>query len=365
MRIPLTLSIYIGKHFLIGVSIVFALLTSLILIFDSLEIIRRSHGKGVPFSIIFEMVLMKAPTIILEVIAFAILLGGIVCFSRITRSSELIVARAAGISAWQFLAPAIIISFLFGIFIITVINPLAAVMLSRFEHIEAKYIHGNTSMLSVSSTGLWLRQNNEHNGGKIIIHALRVDSKQMKLHDVTFYDYKENNAFYRRIDADSAILRVGFWDISNASILVPSTIIENKPKYRIKTNLSINQIQESFAPPKTISFWALPKFIKTLKEAGFSAQSHSLHWHTILVTPFLFGAMVLFAAVFSLRPPRRGKTGLLMAGGILAGFTIRFLSDLVAAIGLSGSIPIIMAAWTPVFVSILIGTALILHLEDG
>lgn len=365
MKIPITLSKYIGKHFLIGVSMVFFLLAALILIFDSLEIIRRSHGKNVPFSMIFEMVLMKAPTILLEVMSFAVLLGGIICFSRITKSSELIVARSSGVSAWQFLAPAIIISFLFGVFIVTVFNPLAAVMLSRFERIEAKYIHGNTSMLAVSSTGLWLRQDNKHDGGKTIIHALRVDSKSMKLHDVTFYDYKKNNEFYRRIDASTATLYYGSWNIIDASILIPGSVAIKKERYQIATNLSVNQIQESFAPPKTISFWALPHFIKTLKEAGFPAQRHSLHWHNILVTPFLFGAMVLVAAVFSLRTPRRGKTGLLMAGGIFVGFAIRFLSDLVSAIGLSGSIPIVMAAWIPVFVSILIGTALILHLEDG
>lgn len=365
MKVPITLSLYIARHFLIGVGIVFCLLTALILIFDSLEIIRRSQGKNVPFSMIIEMVIMKAPTIILEVISFAVLLGGIVCFSRITRSSELIVARSAGISAWQFLAPAIIISFLLGSIVVTVINPLASVMLARFERIEAKYIHGNASMLAVSSTGLWLRQDNQHDGGKTIIHALRVDSKDMILHEVTFYDYKKNNEFYRRIDANSALLNKGHWLIDNATILIPGSLAKKEDSYKIATNLSVSQIQESFAPPKTISFWALPNFIKTLKDAGFSAKRHSLHWHTILVTPFLFAAMVLFAAVFSLRSPRRGKTGLLMAGGIFTGFAIRFLSDLVSAIGLSGSIPIVMAAWTPVFVSILIGMALILHLEDG
>jgi lipopolysaccharide export system permease protein len=54
-----------------------------------------------------------------------------------------------------------------------------------------------------------------------------------------------------------------------------------------------------------------------------------------------------------------------MSGGIFSGFVIYFVSDLVAALGLSGSIPVIMAAWAPVGISILLGTVLMLHLEDG
>ena len=39
--------------------------------------------------------------------------------------------------------------------------------------------------------------------------------------------------------------------------------------------------------------------------------------------------------------------------------------DLVAALGLSGSIPVVLAAWVPVAISIMTGMALMLHLEDG
>lgn len=365
MRIPFTLSRYVGRQFFIGVGIVFAVLTGLIVLFDSLEMIRRSHGKDVPFGAIMEMVIMKAPTIIQEVVPFAVLLGGILAFARLTRSSELIVTRAAGVSAWQFLAPAVIGSFVLGMFIMMVFNPLAATMLSRFEQIEAKYLHGNTSMLSISSTGLWLRQRNERNGGKTIIHALRVTHENMQLYDVTFYLFEQGNDFSRRVDAKSAKLEEGYWYIKDAILTVPGRLPAQATDYKLDTNLSVHQIQESFAPPKTMSFWALPGFINTLKEAGFSALRHSLHWHTVLVTPFLLSAMVFFAAAFSMHLPRQGKTGMLMAGGILAGFLIRFLSDLVSAVGLSGSIPIVMAAWTPVGISMLLGAALMLHLEDG
>jgi lipopolysaccharide export system permease protein len=374
MRLPITLSTYIGKHFIGRVSVVFFIMMFTIILFDSLELIRRAYSKEVPLPVILQMTLLKMPTIIQKVVPFAILIGGILSFSKMTRTSELIVARAAGVSAWQFLAPAIIISFILGLFIMMVFNPLASTMLSKFEHIEAKYLKGGASTLSVSSNGLWLRQKNSFDSGKTVINALRVSHEDMALYDVTIFMFGDNNEFLQRVDAEKATLKEEednegnekiYWDIKDAILTVPGMAAAARTDYRLGTELSRHHIQESFASPETMSFWELPKFISTLKEAGFSAIRHSLHWHNVLVTPFFLSAMVFFAAAFSLRPPRQGKTGALMAGGIGAGFIIYFISNLVLALGLSGSIPVIVSAWTPAFVSILIGTVLILHLEDG
>lgn len=365
MKIPVTLSIYIGKRFLSGASLVFATLIGLIFLFDFVELMRRGLAHEAPIGIIIELGLLKLPSMVQKILPFAILLGGILAFTKLTANSELVVTRSAGVSAWQFLMPAFLIAGAIGIFVMVVFNPLASIMLSRFEQVEAKYFKGTTSMLAVSSSGLWLRQKNEKNTGKTIINALRVSHENMELFDVTIFIFDSNDKFTQRIDAASAKLNSGFWQITNATLTIPGKTATRQPNYKLATNLSKDQIQESFSAPETLSFWELPGFIRTLKAAGFSALRHSLYFHSVLSTPFLLCAMVFFAAAFSLRPPRQGRIGMMMSGGILSGFMIYFLSDLVAAIGLSGSIPIIMAAWAPVGISIMLGTALMLHLEDG
>jgi lipopolysaccharide export system permease protein len=133
----------------------------------------------------------------------------------------------------------------------------------------------------------------------------------------------------------------------------------------VATNLTRDKILDSFAPPETISFWSLPGFIELLTEAGFSAVRHKLQLHRLLATPVLLAAMVLLAASFSLRPQRRGRVGLVILSGVLAGFLLYFLSNFVFALGLSGRIPVVLAAWTPAGVSVMLGIATLLHLEDG
>ncbi|MDF3024389.1 MAG: permease YjgP/YjgQ family protein, partial [Alphaproteobacteria bacterium] len=81
--------------------------------------------------------------------------------------------------------------------------------------------------------------------------------------------------------------------------------------------------------------------------------------------PFFFVAMVLLAATFSLRPPRFGGAGALLALGVAIGFFVFFMDSMLGAFGLSQKIPAYLAAWTPAIVSLLLGTTALLHLEDG
>jgi lipopolysaccharide export system permease protein len=41
------------------------------------------------------------------------------------------------------------------------------------------------------------------------------------------------------------------------------------------------------------------------------------------------------------------------------------VSNIVFALGLSGEIPIVFSAWTPASVTLMLGIAVLLHLEDG
>jgi lipopolysaccharide export system permease protein len=62
---------------------------------------------------------------------------------------------------------------------------------------------------------------------------------------------------------------------------------------------------------------------------------------------------------------RRGGTTLMITAGVASGFVLYLLSDVVFALGLSSTIPVTLAAWTPAGVSWLLGASLLLHLEDG
>jgi lipopolysaccharide export system permease protein len=344
----------------------FCLFLMLIFLFDTLELLRRAAAKPeITIYIIFKMAFLKLPHMAQQIFPFGVLFGGMAAFWRLSRSHELVITRAAGVSVWQFLLPVMGIAFLLGLFQIGVISPLASTTITRYERIEATTLKGLKSFLALSEHGLWLRQANSN--GQSVVHSrfiLQTDN-DVELRDVIVFNYKGNDRFVGRLDAEKARLEDGFWYLTNTWIHTPEDIPKFEKNHWLATDLTINRIQDSFAPPETMSFWDLPEFIKTLEEAGFSAVRHRLYWHTLLSSPLMMFAMVLIAASFTLRYSRQGDSTYVIGAGVLTGFTLYFFSDIVIAFGLSGSIPVILAAWAPSGVATLLGLATLLHLEDG
>ena len=363
LRLSPTLSGYIARQYLMWyLGFLFGLVGVIVLV-STVDRLDRLANKDAPLTVVYEMVFLKLPFLSQEVMPFTLLFAGLACFWRLTRSHELVVTRAAGISVWQILIPVLGVALLVGVLTVTVLNPVASVLLGRFEQLEAKYIHNQSSTLSVSRQGLWLRQADPD--GQSVIHARRVTGTSMTLHDVIIFRFADRDRFVGRIDAARAVLRPGAWQVFEAWVSSPGTRARFAERLEIPTELTREKILDSFAPPETISFWNLPGFIELLENAGFSATRHKLQLHRLLATPLLFAAIILLAVSFSLRPQRRGRVGLVIFGGALTGFLLYFVSNLVFALGLSGKIPVVLAAWTPAGITLMLGVATLLHLEDG
>ncbi len=98
-----------------------------------------------------------------------------------------------------------------GIVKITMLNPVAAAMLFHYEELENKYLKGKTSLLAVSETGLWLRQIDGNN--ELDCACPAGLSRNFELSNVVIFLFKDNDHFAGRIDAETAKLDDGYWQI--------------------------------------------------------------------------------------------------------------------------------------------------------
>ena len=360
MRLSPTLSVYIARQLIMWFLIMLVGLGSLVFLLNFVEQLRRSSGQA---GLALELAVLQMPFLLQKTLPFVILFSSMMAFWRLSRSNELVVARAAGVSAWQFLLPAVFLGAVIGGIQTTVFNPLASSMLARYEQVDAEYLRNTTSRLSVSPTGVWLRQGNED--GQTVINAQRIAQDGAKLLTVIFFVFENPDRFIRRIDAESAVLRNGYWQIRDANVGTLEIPRRHVEEYRIDTDLTPDKIANSFASPETLSFWAIPGFLETLEAAGFSGHRHRLYWHSLLAMPLLLGAMVLFAAIFTLKTGTRTSPTRAIGAGVICGFLLYFLSDVIQAMGLSGNLPAIMAAWSPAALATMLAMAMVFHLEDG
>lgn len=364
LRLSPTLTIYMARHFAARFFTLLGGILAIILLVTTMELLDQLATKeGVSLLVAVKLALLKLPDLSQEVLPFGMLFAAMATFWRLTRTHELVVARAAGVSVWQFLLPIISVGLAVGILATTVLNPVASVLLRRYDRLEAQYTSQQPSAFAVSKNGLWLRQADAE--GVSVIHARRVSPQAMVLHDVIVFRYEGRDSFESRIDAERAELQNGHWLLQDALKTRPRQQGKFVETMRIETELTPQKIYNSFAPPETISFWDLPEFIALLENAGFAAEPQKLQYHRLLAKPVLLTAMILLAAAFSMRPQRRGKVLMLVIAGVVTGFSLYVLSNLVFALGLTSKLPVVLAAWTPAGISLMLGLATLLYQEDG
>ncbi len=368
MRFSFTLSRYFGKQLLVAVLLVLLALVGLVLLTETIELLRRSAKFGdMPFGVMIEMVLLKAPNMAEDLLPYACLLGSMLALAKLTRTNELIVARAAGVSVWQFLSPGLIAAALLGVGFVGIINPISAVMLLKYEQLDAKYFANQPNLMMLSPSGIWLKQMDPEgkHSGEYIVHSQRLSQSTMMFQHVMVLRFDKDERFSERLDAKNAALSGDDLVLHNVIRSTPGQPPQTVEEMALPTTLKPEQIQDSFASPEAMPFWSLPGFIDTLEAAGFSALKHRIYFHSLLASPVLLMGMVLIAAIFSLRLPRKGRVMMFAAAGTAAGFGLHFMTQLVHALGGSGTLPIPLAAWAPALIVVSLGAASLLHLEDG
>ena len=370
MTSPITLSIYITRQFFGWTLVMHASLTGLVSLFDFIELLRRAATKpNATFGIVSEIAALRIPYIGLHILPFAVLLGGIIALWRLTRSSELIVARAAGVSAWEFLAGPVFCAILLGAVNTAAISPLSSIFFARAEQMQDAYLNTSGGPVALTGGQMWLRQADDglQPQGVAIIHAKSVvlKGKTLAASMVSVYRLDGADRLLSRIEAKGAVLAPGEWMLQDARTLEPNRAPQESPVLPMKTDLTVLRVQESFASPDTLSFWALPGFINLLERSGFSSIRHRLHFQSLLAMPLLCGTMALVAAGFSMRPARRGGVARMLGSGVAAGFALFVISRVAEEFGQSGALPVLLAAWAPAASGLLFAVTLLLHVEGG
>src|SRR3974377_2292919 len=152
-----TLSRYFGWGFASAVIAVFGGTLVLTALIDFLELMRRTGDlRDISAFFVAKVTIFRVPFITERVMPFAVLVGAMFCYLNLSRRLELVVARAAGISAWQFVAPAIIVAWLIGVAMTAVYNPISAILREQSTRLEADLFGENG--IPTPTSGFWLRQ---------------------------------------------------------------------------------------------------------------------------------------------------------------------------------------------------------------
>ncbi len=358
------LSRYIAKRFLFSILAIFIGCFLLILLVDFVELVRRSGNRAnADMLSVFLMSLYRVPELTERVLPFATLFGSIAAFLNLSRRLELVIIRASGVSAWQFITPALSVAAFVGCFAFAVYNPASSYLKDMSLEIEARVFGASFSNAGQVASQDWVRQKGED--GDSILRALTSYDQGRKLGGVTVFSYDKQGNFLERIDAKNAELQPGYWHLTDVLVSSASAPPRQYNTFLVSTHLTPEEANEAIAKPESVSFWDLPHIIDQAARSGLPAHKYRLRYQTLLARPLLLAAMVLIAATVSLKIFRFGSVGKLILSGVIAGFVLYVVTEIAKDLGNTGLVNPILSAWLPAIVASLMGFTILLYQEDG
>lgn len=320
-----------------------------IFLFDILELSRITSKYYLSLFMIIKLSLMKNYISLSKTTSMITLVSSLMYFSKKNKNNELLAAKSIGISNLKIVFPVILVIFIFGICNITIINPVGSMLLKKYQNYEAHNFKKHTSLVSLSKSGIWLK-NKLHNEN-LIINALRISQLSNTMNDIKIFFINENGILKRQIFAKSILFRDNDIVIKEVILFDENFYLTKKKEIILPVKISISQIFENLATIETISFFELLEFIKIRKESGLSITRYLMYFTKELLSPFYIISMSMISFFFINSSVNRQKIDLSFLYCLVVGFIMFFGTNFIYTLSLSGNISITLAILFPIIVS--------------
>ncbi|PZX47917.1 lipopolysaccharide export system permease protein [Roseinatronobacter thiooxidans] len=341
---------------------------SMLLLLDMVEQMRRLAGQSVSFGQVLRLSALNLPEGFYEIAPLVLMLAAMWVGLGWSRTSEFVVIRATGKSVPRLVVVPALAVLVASMGFVAVMNPLVAGASREYSRALAVMQDQPGTVATISTQGLWLRQADAQ--GQTVIHAMTAEATGTILQNATFLVFHGTDGVTRRLHAERAVLRPGLWQLDRVKLWDlsapnPEHAAEFRDRLDVPTDLTPEQIRDSFAQVRAIPLQQLPAFIATLERAGFSALEHRMRLNMELALPVMLTGLMLLALALSIHHMRAGSAGVRALITILAGFALFFLRNFAQVLGESGQIPVSLAAWGLPVATLLMAIGVMLNLEEG
>ncbi len=356
-----TLSAYVGKMFLVRS---FAVLAMLVIILMALDLLGET-GKilaipGNGQDELLRYIGLRIPQLVARFLPFSVLLGTLITLVTLNQNSEIVMMKAAGLSAHQVLAPLFIVAFLVAgvsfVFNERVVSR-ATAALSQWQDLDYAPVPSESGV----KTNVWVQDGpNLLNAGILQILPRGV----AKLQNVTLIE-RTNGAQNGVVRAKTGVKTAEGWRIDGASRFDIKTG-QKTPigSIIIGKDVTLDQLRLSSVDPDGMGFFELRDSIAALKASGRpTLQLEGALWHK-LSAPLSALLMPLLGAVAGFGLARSGKLFVRIVIGMALGFLYFVADNFALAMGNLGAYPPWLAAWGPFFLFLLIGETVLVRTEE-
>ena len=328
-----------------GVTAFTAILLATTVMFHLVTLMVR---HGLPGALVAEVMVLRLPETAFFTFPMAALLAALLGYGRLAGDWEITAFRAAGVSVWRLVAPAL--GFAIAVSAATLALNELVVPAAAYRAKALLFEATHQRAMPVSRDHLFYPER-EHDQLKRFFYARHFDGQRMQ--DVVVQEF-EQGRLVRLVQAQSASPLPDGWRFERGVIQQVDEHGEFRytirfAEQRIALGADLLQLGRENRSPQEMSARELAGHMDRLARTGGTAREHAelgVLWHQRLAVPFAAVVFALLGASMGIRPQRQSAS-VGLGVSILVIFAYYVVMFVAMALGQTQQLPPWLAAWAP------------------
>ncbi len=336
---------YVGREFLKLVGLSMGALILVYLLFDFIDRAGNFLRRDPETIYIALYYVYKVPTIVFQLAPVSVLLACLLTLAIFSRNSEITAMKAGGVGVPRIVLPIVALSMLVAVvsfFINEYVVPSAT---QRMKYVQTVHIKKQEWKDKIRKTNLWYKSPGamynidrfDPQLGRLEgVHILRFDDafNLVERTDATHAQWTNNTwiAFhgYHRTFKDNAL--TGEESFTERRLAMPETPEE----------LKVYKLDQ-----EQMSFRELRKYIGELRREGYDVRRYVVDLHAKVSFSLISVIMAVLGVPWAIRSGRQGGVAFGIGLAVIIGVVYWIVLGFCLALGRSGALPAIVAAWGP------------------
>ena len=321
--------------------------------------------KNLNISLLLPLTLtaLYIPSLIIKLLPFIIFISSMWFILALRNKKDLLNLKVFGYSNFKIFLILASTSFIFGWFVLFIINPVSSGMIKYYEQTKSKYSKDIDHLVAINKNGLWIKENIKN--GHRIISADGTRDKILK--NVTIFNLDKNYNLNEKIYSEEANISLNEWVLNNVTINTFEEGITNEKNLKvffIKSKYDYTKINSLFRNFDTMSFLDLILDYEDLQNKGYNKSYLDQNLNAMLSLPFFLFIMTALASILTMNTLKKSNNFRFIIVGLIACVGIYYFKDLSLALGQTNRISLSLAAWVPVVTIGLFSTIGILQINE-
>ena len=331
---------------LLILTIIFFSLSFILTIFEEITFLSESTSA---FYLPFMLAIFNAPTTLLEIFPFVILIATQLFFIDLIKKKEDELVKINNLNNSYLIKILILCSFIFGLIIITIYYPISSKLKFIYSDIKNIYSEDGKYLKHFNGNGIWIKD--EIDNKVYIING--VSKNDPFLEDVFISKFDNNfnlieNIFTKRINISS-----NEWVIENPIIFKNNRQTQSNNTITLYSHFNIDKINSTFRNLNSFNLFQLIDIKKENMLVGYSSQDIDLHFLKIISLPIYFSILVIISSIIMLNIKRNKPYIFHVLLGISLSVIIYYINNIFNVFGLTNKIPVYLSVFFPmIFLSV-------------